>query len=106
MLRKVLDGLLLESLERVLVREERQRKRVATLLRAKDDFTAARWPTAQHDAPKAYDEIANRIGRENLPLLAAAIQAERTRPPPRQTRRKEAAETDSMMTARGGLASD
>jgi hypothetical protein len=43
------------------------------------------------------------IGRENLPPMAAAIQAEGIRPHPRQTRRKEAAETDSMMTARGGI---
>jgi len=33
MLRKVLDGLLPESLERVVVREQHQRKRVAALLR-------------------------------------------------------------------------
>jgi hypothetical protein len=35
MLRKVLDGMLPEPLERVQVREQRQRKRVAALLRAK-----------------------------------------------------------------------
>jgi hypothetical protein len=35
MLRKVLDDLLPEPLDRVLVREQRQRRRVATLLRAK-----------------------------------------------------------------------
>jgi len=35
MLRKVLDDLLPEPLERVRVREERQRKRLTALLRAK-----------------------------------------------------------------------
>jgi hypothetical protein len=47
--------------------------------------------TAQHDASKAYDEIPNRVGRENLPPLAATLCAQGIRPHPLRTWRKEAA---------------